>query len=83
MFIDGCTYSLQYCTARVLENEKLQSKQNGLIDYGVQNNLLEMRSAGWEHFVVSPRKAGACPGYFKTVFLDGQTSALLPSGTIC
>jgi hypothetical protein len=38
----------------VLENEKLQSKQNGLIDYGVQNNLLEMRSAGWEHFVVSP-----------------------------
>jgi hypothetical protein len=38
----------------VMENEKLQSKGNGLIDYGVQNNLLEMRSTGWEHFVVSP-----------------------------
>jgi hypothetical protein len=38
----------------VIENEKLQSKQNGLIDYGDQYNLLEMRSAGWEHFVVSP-----------------------------
>jgi hypothetical protein len=38
----------------VMDCEKRQSDANGLIDFGVQENLLEMRSAGWEHFVASP-----------------------------
>jgi hypothetical protein len=47
---------LLFAAARrlILNDEKNQDKNTGLIDYGLQKNLLEMRSAGWEHFVVSP-----------------------------
>ncbi len=38
----------------ILNDEKNSKQNNHLIDYGVQRNLLEMRGAGWEHFVVSP-----------------------------
>lgn len=38
----------------VLNDENNSIKKRNLIDYGVQRNLLEMRGAGWEHFVVSP-----------------------------
>ena len=38
----------------VLNDEENSIKKQNLIDYGIQRNLLEMRGAGWEHFVVSP-----------------------------
>lgn len=38
----------------ILNDEKNSIQSNHLVDYGVQHNLLEMRGAGWEHFVVSP-----------------------------
>ena len=45
-----------FSIARTLveHDEKYLPKTGNLIDYGIQLNLLEMRSKGWEHFVVSP-----------------------------
>ena len=38
----------------ILNDEKNTTQRDHLVDYGVQHNLLEMRSTGWEHFVASP-----------------------------
>jgi len=43
----------EYNKMFILNDEKRKSVNN-LIDYGTHSNLLEMRSAGWEHYVVSP-----------------------------
>ncbi|MDR1121155.1 MAG: hypothetical protein LBM08_09585, partial [Dysgonamonadaceae bacterium] len=39
---------------RLILNDEKRKDGNNLIDYGYQRNLLEMRSSGWEHYVVSP-----------------------------
>jgi len=38
----------------VLNAEQIYPEKNGLMDFGTQKNLLEMRSTGWQHFVASP-----------------------------
>ncbi len=69
----------------VTENEKYKSGNN-LIDFGVQKNLLEMRSSGWEHFVASPNaerawclerlaKMGKAAGYQNDLTESWRSSA--------
>lgn len=64
----------------VLENEERQSPVTGLIDYGVQHNLLEMRSAGWEHFVASPNaeRAWCLDRLADMAVLSGRDTDLVP-----
>ena len=38
----------------VLNAEQIYPEWHGLMDFGKQKNLLEMRSTGWQHFVASP-----------------------------
>jgi len=38
----------------ILSDEERENKETHLIDYGGQENLLEMRGEGYEHYVVSP-----------------------------
>jgi hypothetical protein len=43
----------EYAKRLVMTDEAIQ-QPNGLIDYGVHDNMLEMWGTGWEHIVVSP-----------------------------